>query len=183
MKFSKIFFSVLLAWFLSHTMYIIVDGLKDDGNSADVAVILGNKVNDDGTLSIQLEKRVEWGLKLFREHRVKKIIVSGGDSKNGYLEGDKMRAYLLNNNVPDSVIIVDNFGKNTRATAKNALRMRDSLHFKSIMAVSQYYHISRTKMLLRKNGLDNINSSSPKYFEWRDLYAFFREFFAYYSQL
>jgi vancomycin permeability regulator SanA len=173
---------LFLIWFIGHIIFITVDGLHDNGKSADVAVILGNKVNEDGTLSERLEKRLECGLNLYRNKRVKKIIVSGGLGKEGFYEGDKMKDFLVANKVPDSLIIVDNLGNNTRATADNVLKLRDSLHFKSIIVVSQYFHITRTKMLFKEPGFQDVNGVSPNYFEFKDVYSLVREFVGYYTQ-
>lgn len=178
----KIIITSLLLWFVIHSLIISVDGLSDEGKNADVAVILGNKVNEDGTLSERFTKRMECGLNIYKQNRVKKIIVSGGLGAEGFYEGDKMKEYLLFNGVPDSCIIVDNKGNNTIATVENTLALKDSLHFKSIIVVSQYFHVSRTKMLFRKRGFSNISSVSPEYFEIRDSYSLFREFVAYYVE-
>lgn len=186
MKNRKSLFKVLLIlfllWFFGHVLYITIDGLSDNGKKADIAVILGNKVNEDGTLSERLEKRLECGLSLYQNHRIKKIIVSGGLGKEGYYEGDKMKAFLMANKVPDSVIIVDNLGNNTRATVDNTLKLKDSLHFESILVVSQYFHVTRTKMLFKERGFQNVSSVSPNYFEFKDVYSILREFAGYYTQ-
>jgi vancomycin permeability regulator SanA len=176
----KIFITILLLWLCGHLIYITIDGLTDKNKHADIAVILGNTVNEDGTLSKRLEKRMECGLNLYRSGRVKKIVVSGGLGKEGFYEGDKMKEYLIKNKVPDSVIIVDNFGNNTLATVNNTLKLKDSLHFQSLIVVSQYFHLTRTKMLFRKQNFKNVSSVSPQYFEMRDLYSLLREFVAYY---
>jgi hypothetical protein len=60
----KLPFILFLTWFLGHSLFITIDGLIDDKKSADVAVILGSKVNEDGTLSERLEKRLDCGLQL-----------------------------------------------------------------------------------------------------------------------
>lgn len=186
MKNLKQVFRLLLLtiffWFIGHSILIIIDGLNDNHKNADIALILGNKVNKDGTLSKRLEKRLACGLNLYRQKRIKKIIVSGGLGKEGFYEGDKMRDYLIKNNIPAKAIIVDNFGNNTMASIENTLKLKDSLKFKSIIVVSQYFHVSRTKMLFKQKGFKNLSSVSPKYFEWRDFYAITREFFAYYSE-
>ena len=179
-KIIKLFSILLFLWFSIHIIYIIIDGSKDEEKSADIAVILGTTVNTDGTLSERLEKRMECGLKLYQDGRVKKIIVSGGLGKEGFLEGDKMKDYLTGKGMPDSLIIVDNKGNNTTATVANTLQMRDSLHYNSIIVVSQYFHLTRTKMLFKKEGFENVSSVSPDYSEYRDFYSLFREFFAYY---
>ena len=184
MKFNKktfmIIFSIMFSWFCVHVVFITIDGLEDENLKADIAVILGNKVNEDGSLSERLKKRMECGLDLFHKGRVSKIIVSGGLGKEGFYEGDRMKAFLLEHNVPDTAIIVDNKGNNTRATVSNVLSLKDSLNYKSLIVVSQYFHLTRTKMLFRKQGMNNVSSVSPNYFEIRDLYSVFREFVAYY---
>lgn len=171
---------LILLWLLGHITYSTIDGLGDAGKSADIAVILSNKVNEDGSLSERLEKRLECGLGLYRQGRAKRILVSGGLGKEGFYEGDKMRDYLIANGVPDSVIIVDNLGTNTIATVENTRKLKDSLGFNSIIVVSQYYHLTRTKMLFRKAGMKNISSCAPRYFEVRDFYSLMREFVAFY---
>lgn len=181
-KILKISFYTLLLWFVVHSIYIITDGWNDDGQKADLAVILGNKVNEDGTLSIRLEKRLESGINLYKTHRIHKILVSGGLGKEGFYEGDKMKEFLLSKGIPDSLIIVDNLGNNTRATVENTLQLKDKLHFRSIIIVSQYFHVTRTKKLFKDKGFSEASSVSPHYFEWRDLYSILREFPAYYTQ-
>ena len=171
---------LLLLWFVVHNLYCIIDGMSHDDTQADIAVILGSKVNEDGTLSPRLEKRLECGLEVFMKKRVKKIIVSGGFGKEGYYEGDKMKEFLVSKGVPDSCIITDNKGNNTLATVNNTIRICDSLNFKSIIVVSQYFHITRTKQLFKKQHMENVSGASPHYFELRDFYALTREFFAYY---
>jgi len=178
----KIACSLLLLWFIAHSLYITTDGLSDNGRKADLAIILGNKVNEDGTLSERLTKRLESGVFLYRQHRVKKLLVSGGLGKEGFYEGDKMKEYLIHRGIPDSVIIVDNKGNTTRATVDNAMKLKEKHLFNSAIVVSQYFHVTRTKKLFKDKGFTNISSVSPHYFEWRDVYSMIREFPAYYTQ-
>lgn len=179
----KLPFILFTTWFLIHSLFITVDGLKDDKKSGDVAVILGSKVNEDGSLSERLEKRLECGLELYKNDRVNQIIVSGGLGKEGFYEGKKMKAFLVEKGVPETLIIVDNFGNNTLATVENTIKLKKKLNFESIIVVSQYFHVTRTKMLFKKKGLNNISSASPNYFELRDFYSILREFAAYYTEL
>ncbi len=181
-KLIKICLLLLFLWYVGHVTYITIDGLSDEGKSADLAIILGSKVNEDGTLSERLEKRMECGLQLYEKNRVKKIIVSGGFGKEGFYEADKMKEYLIKNGIPDSAIIVDNKGNNTLATVENTLKLQDSIHFKSAIVVSQYFHVTRTKKFFRDRGFKNVSSVGPHYFETRDLYSVLREFVAYYYQ-
>ena len=175
-------FFLFATWVLVHCVIISIAGFSDNGENADFAVVLGNKVNVDGTLSTRLEKRMECALNLYKSERVKGFIVSGGLGKEGHYEGEKMREYLLEQGISDSLIVVDNNGINTRNTVTNTLNMQDSLHYDNLIVVSQYYHITRTKTLFRKAGFRNVSGASPCFFEIRDFYSLLREFIAFYSQ-
>ncbi|WP_210114268.1 YdcF family protein [Hymenobacter aquaticus] len=165
-----------------HTSVVVADGLTDSGQRADVAVVLGNTVNPDGSLSERLRQRLDCGLHLYRAGRVPRLLVSGGLGKEGFYEGSKMRDYLRQQGVPGNRIIVDNKGNTTELTVRNTLSLQDSLGFRSLITVSQYYHLTRTKMLFRKAGFTHISSASPRYVEWRDVYSLGREFVGYYQQ-
>jgi len=93
-----------------------------------------------------------------------------------------MKEFLISNAIPESVILVDNYGNNTRLTVENTLKFHQKYKFKSIIVVSQYFHVTRTKKLFKEKGFTDVESVSPKYFEWRDLYSILREFPAYYTQ-
>lgn len=177
----KITILLFVVWFISYAIYSTVDGLKNNQENADTALVLGNQVYADGTLSKRLQARVDRAVYLYDNGKVKHIIVSGGTGKEGYPEGTAMKNYLLTKNIPETDITVDDKGYNTLASVKNTLELKSILDFDSITVVSQYFHITRSKMLFRKEGFYNIQSSSPLYFELRDLYSIFREFIAYYK--
>ncbi|MNK29629.1 vancomycin high temperature exclusion protein [compost metagenome] len=181
-SFIKSIFVVLIVWFLAHSIYITIDGLTDKQTNADVAIVLGNKVNEDGTLSERLKARLDKSIELFNQKRVKAIIVSGGLGKEGFWEGKKMQEYLILNKIPKEKILIDNYGNDTEKTVENSIRIMDSLHYNSAISVSQYFHQTRAKKLFRKKGFENIESASPDYFELRDFYSIFREFVAYYKE-
>ncbi|MDJ0366590.1 YdcF family protein [Hymenobacter sp. H14-R3] len=174
---------MLAAWLLAHTLLITLDGLRDRRQHADIGVILGNKVNEDGTLSERLTQRLACGLALYRSGRVPRLLVSGGLGREGFYEGTKMRAYLRRHGVPDTAIVVDNAGNNTQQTVRNTARLRAQLPIRSVLVVSQFYHISRIKMLFRQAGFTEVSGVSPIYFELRDIYSLLREFAAYYQGL
>jgi vancomycin permeability regulator SanA len=91
---------VLAVWVTSQTLCVVIDGLSDEGKTADAAVILGNKVNEDGNLPTRLKQRLECGLQLYCHRRTKGLLVSGGLGKEGFLDGDKMTEGLLEKAFP-----------------------------------------------------------------------------------
>ena len=177
----KILILLFVTWFVIHQASIIIDGLNDELVHAEVAVVFGNTVNEDGSLSERLKARLDKGIELYRDSLVDRLFVSGGLGKEGFYEGNKMAEYLIANQIPTSVIIVDNEGNNTEKTAIN---FRSTYPIgTSVIVVTQYYHISRAKLALRKKGVDQIYGVHCNYFEIRDFYSCFREFFGYYKYL
>ncbi len=94
-----------------------------------------------------------------------------------------MKNYLVKNNIDSADIIIDNYGNTTAESAINYKKIATANSYNSVIVVSQFYHISRTRMLLRKQDVKNIYTTHSNYFELRDLYSLFREFFAYYKYL
>src|ERR1700683_2596168 len=139
----KIFVSILIAWFIVHSIYIGFDGLRDYKGDADVAIVLGNEVYADSSVSLPLKGRLDKALELYITRRVKKIYVSGGQVDNWVAEGDAMKSYLVKWKVVPGDIIADNQGSNTYFTAKDFIALNDSLHFTAAIAVTSFYHITR----------------------------------------
>lgn len=178
----KQFIILGFAIFLIHIIVISIDGLKDDKISkVNVAVILGSKVNEDGSVSARLKARLDKGLELYRDSVVNQLYVSGGLGKEGFFEGSVMAEYLVANGVPASVIKIDNHGNNTRQSALNF--KRDFPLENAVIVVSQYLHITRCKLAFRQVGVAKTFGSHCNFFEKRDPYSAFREFFGFYKYL
>lgn len=168
-------------WVFVHTIFITVDGLRDNVQKADCILILGNTVNEDGTLSDRLQSRVDKGFELYQNHYASKIIVSGGFGKEGYYEAREMKKYLVKKGANPGDILVEDSSKTTFETMTNYLPIAKENHFNSVIVVSQFFHITRSKAMLRSKGVRNIYTAHSNYFEWRDVYASLREFVAYYG--
>lgn len=180
-RYIKILLCLGFGWFLLHTAYTIADGLTDDDTYADAGIILGTTVNEDGTLSDRLQKRLDRGIELYRDSLLGFIIVSGGLGKEGHYEGTAMAAYLIDHGIPPNKVVVDNAGNTTEATAENVKQM--NLPLTSVTVISQYFHVTRTKLAFRHKGFTHVYGAHAKYVEWRDVYSVLREFPGYYSYL
>lgn len=154
---------------------IAADGLTDDVRRSDVAVVLGSMVNPDGTPSPRLAARLGRALELYEEGWTRHILVSGGTGVEGVPEGTAMKHWLIARGVPEGDIIVDDQGVDTRATARNAAALMRTHDLRTAIVVSQYFHISRTKLAFAQEGLSGVGSAHPAYFEPRDVYSLARE--------
>lgn len=181
-RITKTICLVLVLWFLAETGITTLIGLRNNGcnKQADLLVVFGNKVNEDGSLSPRLKARLDKCLSCARKNNEALILVSGGIGKEGFAEGDKMAEYLLQSGISKNRLLIDNNGNNTLATLQNCQKIADSMSIGSIEAITQFYHKRRVLLTARNMGLP-LTCVSAHYFELRDAYSLFREFFAVYK--
>ena len=182
-KWMKYGIILVLSWVLLHSSYIIYDGFRDYKGKADVAVVLGNTVFADSSLSPWLKGRVDKALDLYISGKVRKIFVSGGEGEYHVPEGDGMKRYLVMKHIPSSDIIADNHGKNTYMTARDFKLLNDSLHFSSVILVTSFYHITRSKFIFWKMGYSHVYGAHSETYFPEDGFKLIREFAAFYKYL
>ena len=161
--------------FIAATVALVASGLRDDIAHSDVALVLGSKVELDGKPSSRLGARLDKTAELFRAGYFPQIIASGGVGKEGFDEAAVMRDYLVSHGVPADRIIVDSLGVTTFSSAKNTAQISLQLGFKSVLVVSQYFHIPRSRLALKRFQIPAIHSAHADFFEWRDVYSSRRE--------
>lgn len=164
---------------ISLASFIAVDGLTDELRPVDVAVVMGTTVNKDGTPSRWLKTRLDRTLELYQQNYFTHIIVSGGKEPNGQDEAQVMRAYLVSQGVPPATIWQDHSGNNTYATAKNVSVIMQANQWKSIMVISQFYHVPRVKLAFNKIGFSEVYSAHARWITWQSFFWLLREVAAY----
>ena len=165
---------VLAVFFLSAAA-VCMYGLMDRDSPADVAVVLGNEVYSDGSVSPRLAARLDRGLALYLENRCATVIVSGGVGESGMDEATAMALYLEGKGVPRKSIVLDHNGVNTWETARFTRDYMKGRGLESAIVVSQYFHIARSELSLRLMGVAKVGTASPLYFEWADVCSAPRE--------
>ncbi len=160
---------------------ISIAGLNDNIKRADVAVVLGNTVNPNGQPSARLQSRLDKTIQLYRQGIFKNTIVSGGLGKEGFDEAVVMKQYLIANALPPEQIYVDSQGNNTYLTAKYSAQLMTQYQWQSAIAISQYFHLPRTKLALHRFGIETVYTAHADFFELRDFYSTIREVFSYAS--
>lgn len=182
-KLFRFFFFTFLIWFFGHLFYITWDGMKNSPAPADIAVVLGSTVFNDGTPAEWTKGRLDRAYELYKEGKVKLIFVSGGKGvEYNYPEGTAMKAYLVAKGVPSILVIADNEGANTYLTATNFMKWNKGDKMQQVIVVSQFYHITRIKYIFRKMGFKGeLGSASSRAYNWRDIVGLAREFPAFYK--
>ena len=88
--------------------------------------------------------RIEAVSELYRQRKVKKIIISGDNGRAGYNEPADMRNSLLKKGVPASLIELDYAGFRT---LDSIVRLKGHFNVKDALIVSQRFHVERALLL------------------------------------
>lgn len=150
-------------------------GLFASARPADVAVVLGNTVLPDGRPSPRLAARLDRAYDCYAVSQCRILFVSGGVDRAGADEALAMRDYLLARGVPPDRIVTDSAGVDTWATARHASAYMREHGYTRAMAITQYFHVPRTMLALKRQGVADVGGGYPRFFEPRDLYSVFRE--------
>jgi vancomycin permeability regulator SanA len=165
------------------TAVLVFDGLHDRLGRADVGLVLGSKVEPDGAPSTRLRARLDRTVELYKDAFFPVVIASGGLGKEGFDEAAVMRDYLVAHGVPQDRIIVDSAGADTFLSAHNARDIARTRGFRSVLVVSQYFHLPRARLAVARFGFFPVYSAHARYFELRDLYSTPRELAGYVKYL
>ena len=144
--------SVAGAFVMVTVAHIVTYGHVDHRRPADAAVVLGAKVYSDGKPCAALIDRLDTAVELFRSGLVGHLIMSGAEDPNGWSEPAVMRDYAIERGVPSSRIILDELGVNTRASALGVGEIQRSRGFQRLLAVTQYFHCARVKLIFDRVG-------------------------------
>ena len=159
----------VLTLIVAGSVAISWDGLHDQIQPADVGVVLASKIEKDGTPEKSMVARLDKAVEMYKKGMYPFLIASGGIDRNGWHEADLMKDYLVEHGVPQEKILADNNGTNTYYTCRTASAYMAARHLKSVMIVTQYFHISRTRLAMRRFGVPQVYSAHADYFSIRDI--------------
>ena len=133
-------------------------------------MILGAAILKNGDLSPVLKDRADAAISLYQAHKVVKILVTGNDASADYNEVTPVRKYLIKNDVPSQAIFLDHAGFDTYSSM---YRARDVFEVKSMIIVSQSFHLPRALFIARQLGIEayGLNADNGNY----SIYNYFRE--------
>ena len=171
--------AVVLGFGLCSAAAIVWDGLSDRIEPVDVAIVLGSSVENGHPLP-RLRARLNKAVELYRAHDFDNVIVSGGIDPNHQNEAEIMKAYLVEKGLPADHIFADPGGSNTWHTGENARVIMRKHQMRTAMAISQYFHITRTKLALRHFNIDCTAWAHANYYEPHDILSIGREVVGFY---
>ncbi|WP_089101557.1 SanA/YdcF family protein [Streptomyces hyaluromycini] len=115
----------------------------------DVAVVFGAGLWD-GEPSPYLANRLNAAAKLYKEGRIKVVLVTGDNSRKDYDEPDAMRTYLTGHGVPGKRIVSDYAGFDTW---DSCVRAKKIFGVDRAVLISQGFHIRRAVALCEAAGV------------------------------
>ncbi len=124
-----------------------------------VAIVYGAAVYKNGRLSDALYDRVKTGVELYKAGKVKKLLMSGDNSRKGYDEPTAMKNKAIELGVPVEDIIVDFAGRRTYDTCYRAVNI---FNVKKAIHVTQEFHLPRAIYLCEKMGVDSIGLKADR---------------------
>ncbi len=123
------------------------EDIKED---YDAILVLGCKVNPDGTPSMMLSNRVEKGIELYKKTGFK-LILSGDHGKEEYDEVNTMKKMVLDESIPKEDVFLDHAGF---STYDSIYRAKYIFGAKKIIIVTQKYHLFRALYIANSLGIE-----------------------------
>ena len=121
------------------------------GLKADAILVLGARVWNNGQPSGILKDRINTGVALYESGVSDRLLMSGDHGQEDYDEVNAMKEYAIELGVPAEVIFMDHAGF---STYESVYRARDIFQVKTVVIVSQQYHLYRALYIARALGLD-----------------------------
>ena len=143
------------------TSDMVVNAIYEENNgSKNIMVVLGNWMNNDGTISQTMRTRLELALKAFKEFSFDYIVVSGGmaNAQAGISEAEAMYNYLVEHGIDKNIIIKEDQSMSTQQNAIYTMRKLENIDFKNIVVVSTIEHFTNYQTIKFFNDAANSNA-------------------------
>ena len=191
-KFLKYALDICINGTLSYLYTLIIATLYCNVKAAkhipeydkDFIIILGSKINSDGSLTPLLrgrvDKAIEFGNKQYELSKKKIVYIPSGGKGNDEItsEAEAIKKYLLSKGIKENQIIIEN---KSRSTIENMKFSKDKINEVNkdgkIVFSTTNYHVFRSGVIANEQGLDceGIGSKTKWYFYTN---ALIREFIA-----
>lgn len=123
----------------------------------DCILVLGCKVQSDGTPSAMLEDRLRRSVELYHAGTAPKLLMSGDHGTMTYNEVQSMKQYAIDYNIASGNIFMDHAGF---STYESLIRAKEIFGAKKIIIVTQRYHLYRALYIAEKLGLEAYGVSA-----------------------
>ena len=133
-------------------------GQRERAERADALVVLGARVMPGGVPSGALLARVEKAVELYQRGMAPRLVFSGGIGVNPPSEAQVMREQAVRLGVPAEACVLEEQSHSTEQNARFSAELLRGLGARSVVVVSDPYHLLRARQYFRLNGLDVATS-------------------------
>lgn len=140
-------------WITSSAKHLIFD-FKSDIPENNVGLILGvGKYTSNGRINLYYKYRLEAAYNLYKEGKIKYILISGDNSRKDYDEPTDFKNDLVLKGVPKAHIYLDYAGFRT---LDSIVRAKKIFGLDTVTIISQKFHNERAIYLARHFNIDAV---------------------------
>lgn len=144
--------SVLVYWWPSVSRY---DASPMPTQNKQAALVLGAALWDDRP-SPALKERLDMAMKLYKQKKVRYLVLSGGPEGSGITEAQVMKAYLISHGVPATSLILEDRSRNTEENLRFAKPILNQHHLGEVYLVTHDYHQYRALRYAARVGIQAV---------------------------
>jgi uncharacterized SAM-binding protein YcdF (DUF218 family) len=134
---------------------LVSGGAIESSENADCIVVPGAAVKPGRVPSDALQYRLEGALKLFKERRAPRVIVTGG-GEGDYAEAEVMTEWLVERGVPRLAILAETQSGTTRDSGVYVAALMRKHGLQSALVCTQWFHVARTRLCLEQEGIETL---------------------------
>lgn len=145
----------ILSMLLVVSELVVYSGaITSKAEKSDAIIVLGCQVKGDKPSEF-LKARTLRGKELYDKGYGEYIIVSGGKgSGENITEAEAMKNILIENGMPEEKILVEDKATSTMENIIFSKAIMEEKELQKVLVVSNKSHLTRTKMVCNKQGLD-----------------------------
>jgi uncharacterized SAM-binding protein YcdF (DUF218 family) len=153
LRFSWYAIAILFAVWALALGAVIAWGSRDRAKTSDAIVVLG-AAQYWGRPSPVLRARLDHAVGLWRQGMASRVVLTGGVGVGDTTsEAAVSRKYVVGEGIPDSAILLETTGRTTRESLRSVAVMLRSRDQRSVILVSDPFHMLRLDILARRFGL------------------------------
>ena len=153
---------LLISVYFASLIYVLSFALSPRiPEHADAVLVLGAKVNLDNTPSTELYYRSIEGIAMVQQGRAEYIMFTGGVGLGQTPESEIGARIALQNGIPQDKILIEKESHSTYENISNIKAVADEHGIRSVIVVSDQYHVARGVLVAKRMGFEPVYWSYP----------------------
>ncbi|MFN8022074.1 MAG: YdcF family protein [Acidimicrobiales bacterium] len=151
----------LVGYYLVTLYQVWSTGRSDQAQPVDAIVVMG-AAQYDGRPSLQLQARLDHVVALWGQGLADTVVVTGGNQPGDrFTEADVSAEYLIERGVPETAILRETVGRSSYGSLEQVAAILQPLGKRSVLIVSDPFHLLRSKLSADELGLTAYVSPTP----------------------